>query len=128
MPIKEIVITTPQQFNDSLSKITSGEVVAIIDSNTTKVREYESIMSDFLKDDKLGFIFTDILVNINGVSYTKYFNSKELYSVPFFLRKPHQEIIVQEGDIKSQIMQQMISRGYSFEHIAEPYFCDTIDK
>lgn len=124
MSIKQIVITTPQQFNDSLSKIANGEIVAIVDPDTDiNLKDLSLILEMFLNDGKIGFVFTDILINSNDVSFINYLNSKEIYSVSFFLRKPQEEIIVQEGDIKAQIMQQMISRGYTFEHIAEPVFC-----
>jgi hypothetical protein len=124
MSFQKIVASSATQLNEALSKVDSGTIVTIVDPDTDiNLKDLSLILEMFLNDDKIGFVFTDILINSNDVSFINYLNSKEIYSVSFFLRKPQEEIIVQEGDIKAQIIQQMISRGYTFEHIAEPVFC-----
>jgi hypothetical protein len=124
MSFQKIVASSATQLNEALSKVDSGTIVTIVDPDTDiNLKDLSLILEMFLNDDKIGFVFTDILINSNDVSFINYLNSKEIYSVSFFLRKPQEEIIVQEGDIKAQVIQQMISRGYTFEHIAEPVFC-----
>lgn len=124
MSFQKIVASSATQLNEALSKVDSGTIVTIVDPDTDiNLKDLSLILEMFLNDDKIGFVFTDILINSNDLSFINYLNSKEIYSVSFFLRKPQEEIIVQEGDIKAQIIQQMISRGYTFEHIAEPVFC-----
>ena len=125
MSFQQKVASSVTQLNETLRKVDSGTIVAIVDSDCDLSYPMNStlITETFLNDDKIGFVFTDLLIKSKDISFINYLNSKEIYSVPFFLRKPQEEIIVQEGDIKVQVMEQMLVRGYSFEHIAEPNFC-----
>lgn len=132
MSFQQIIASSATQLQEALRKVDSGTIVAIVDPNTEMETSLEYpvysalITETFLNDDKIGFIFTDIQVETEGIRHTKYLNSNNLYSVPFFLRKPNSEINLKEGDIKTQVMQQMIANGYSFEHFATPLFCNSI--
>jgi hypothetical protein len=126
MSFQKIVISSPESLNESLIKVSEGSVVAIVDPNVDiNCSQYQERMinQSFVQDDKIGFILTDLVVKTDSFEYIKYLNSKELYSVPLFLRKPKTDINLKEGDVKVQIMEHMILNGYSFEHFAEPVFC-----
>jgi len=146
MSFQQIIASSAIQLEEALRKVDSGTIVAIVDPNTQTwddtVNNYFKnndtgtspkypvdsalITETFLNDDKIGFIFTDLQIETEGIRHTKYLNSNNLYSVPFFLRKPNSEINLKEGDIKTQVMQQMIAKGYSFEHFATPLFCNSV--
>ncbi len=141
MSFQQIVATEPEAFNKALNEVSDGTIVAIVDPNTDisyrffeqtcelgQIATYDEpdlVALTFANDEKLAFITTDIMIETEGIRYTKYLNSNQIYSVPFFLKKQG-TIKVQEGDIKSQVMSQMLTRGYSYEHIAEPFFCNVV--
>ena len=106
----------------ALSQIPDDSIVAILDSNTRLANDNveDMILATFKKDKYIGFVSTDILMVKGNTRWIEYLSDDALQNAPFFLKKISDLVPLNEQSPLVHLMNQMMTRGYRFEHISDP--------
>lgn len=106
-----------QELND----VPTGTIVAVLDPNTSVTDDnVEAMVLPCFDDPRVGFVFTDMFVKDNGMEIVEYMDGVGLPNFSFFMRKVDGLKLEQADNTKTSIMQQLIQKGFYFEHVADP--------
>jgi len=106
---------------NKLNEVPDNTIVALMDKNTS-VSEgaIEEMILPCFDDPKIGFVYTDFVVKTGDMELVDFLNGTDLADCPFFLRKIPGLVAQDVPNAKANLMQQLGSKGYYFEHIADP--------
>lgn len=105
---------------EKLSEVPEGTIVAILDPNTKVEMDVEKLVLPCFEDQRIGFVYTDFVVKNGPIEFIEFLDGKSLVNCPFFMRNVSGLNMVKNESLKINIMQQLVSKGFVFEHVAEP--------
>lgn len=104
-----------------LNNVPDGTIVALLDPNNSVSDEnVEGMVLPCFDDPRIGFVYTDFLVESGDMTLVEFLNGSDLPDCPFFFKKIAGVVPQEVPNVKSNLMQQLVSKGYYFEHIADP--------
>ena len=112
---------TVESFLDGWNNVAENSILIILHNNLHLADDIgENILLAF-DDPKIGFVYTDLIVQDSEMRTIKYFDGIALPDGPFFMRKiPGLEIPADITKVRYELMNQLVQNGYYFEHISDP--------
>lgn len=120
--IAKIYSNNVEDVKEFLDSIPHGQIVGIFEEKCTEsVDATDELIFSFFEDPKIGFVYTDIIVEKEGIEVVAFLKGNSLPETPFYM-KNLPGLTVEKENLKSNLMKQIANQGYYFEHIAEPLF------
>lgn len=124
-----IVADNSQDLFSQLKKLKSQSLVIVLNSNAKVNNDdiNEVVANLLLNDPRVGFVYTDVLLcHPDGTQTVEYFSGFDLLEIPFFMRVPDKIEPFSTDTPHIDLMNQLTSQGYYFEHIADPMITVTL--